>query len=152
MTELGFTMNLTSSKEDLMNIITDYEKYKTYLPDQLKNIKIIESNENETITEESIIFSNYIKKPFVQKTKHMLKNSYTHQSVLMSGPAEGSNVTVILKDNNDHGTQVDIKIELKLTWKAKFLLPLIKKWYKRVITTLLYNINNTAEIKKNENV
>ena len=36
MTELGFTMNLTSSKEDLMNIITDYEKYKTYLPDQLK--------------------------------------------------------------------------------------------------------------------
>ena len=82
----------------------------------------------------------------------MLKNSYTHQSVLMSGPAEGSNITVILKDSNDHGTQVDIKIELKLTWKAKFLLPLIKKWYKRVITTLLYNINNTAEIKKNENV
>ena len=75
MTDLGFTINLSSPKDQLMNIITDYEKYVTYLPDQLKNVKIIEKNENVTITEESIIFSNYIKKPFLQKTKHTLKNT-----------------------------------------------------------------------------
>ena len=152
MTDLGFTINLSSPKDQLMNIITDYEKYVTYLPDQLKNVKIIEKNENVTITEESIIFSNYIKKPFLQKTKHTLKNPHTHESILISGPAEGSSITVDLKNNNEEGTQVDIKIELKLSWKAKFLLPLIKKWYKRVITTLLYNINSVAEMRKNENV
>jgi ribosome-associated toxin RatA of RatAB toxin-antitoxin module len=152
MTDLEFTINLSSPKDQLMNVITDYEKYVTYLPDQLKNVEIIERNENVTITEESIIFSNYIKKPFLQKTKHILKNSYMHESILISGPAEGSSITVDLKNNNEDGTQVDIKIKLKLSWKAKFLLPLIKKWYRRVITTLLYNINNLAEMRKNENV
>ena len=45
MTDLEFTINLSSPKDQLMNVITDYEKYVTYLPDQLKNVEIIERND-----------------------------------------------------------------------------------------------------------
>jgi len=152
MAELEFTMNVSAPKKQLFDKITDYEQYPTYLPDQLRSVKVIEKNDNVVITEESIIFSNYIKKPFEQRTKHLMKNSDTHESILISGPAEGTIVNVSLKTTDTNSTQVLVKIELKLSWKAKFLLPLIKKWYKRVITTLLYNMNNLAveELEKNE--
>ena len=151
MSELEFTIDLSAPKKQLMDIITDYERYTTYLPDQLRSIKIIEKNDNVVITEESILFSNYIKKPFQQRTKHVMKNSDMHQSTLISGPAEGSIVNISLKNIDSDSTQVYVKIELKLSWKAKFLLPLIKKWYKRVIRSLLYNMNNLAEEKLEKN-
>ena len=42
MSKIEFIIELPSTKEQLMPVITDYESYSTYLPDQLKNVRILE--------------------------------------------------------------------------------------------------------------
>jgi len=149
MSKIEFIIELPSTKEQLMPVITDYESYSTYLPDQLKNVRILEKNGHEIVTQEEIFFSNILKKPFLQKSSHKLIDSKTHESRIISGPANGSTL-IIFFDDIDNGTKITVNIDLKLSLKAKFLLPLIKKWYKRIFTNLLYHINNVAmtNIKK----
>ena len=48
----------------------------------------------------------------------------------------------IIFETNNSGSKVIIKINLKLVLKAKILLPLIKKFYKIAITSVLYKMNN----------
>ena len=49
---------------------------------------------------------------------------------------------MVLNEKGD-GTNISIDIELKLSLKAIILQPLIKKWYKRILTSTLYKINNS---------
>ena len=44
-------MNLPMKKEKLFEVITNFTLLKELLPDQVKECKIIEQNNNETITE-----------------------------------------------------------------------------------------------------
>ena len=62
MSKIEFIIELPSTKEQLMPVITDYESYSTYLPDQLKNVDILEEDDNRVISEETLVFSSLIKK------------------------------------------------------------------------------------------
>ena len=66
MTILEFSLDLPSHPDQLMKLSEDYENLPRYLPDQLKSVKIIEKNETETITEETIVFITLLKKNIVQ--------------------------------------------------------------------------------------
>ena len=60
---------------------------------------------------------------------------------IISGPAKGTIIqTVFLK--TDTGTNVSFNIDLKLNLKTKILRPLIKKYYKMILTSVLYKMNN----------
>ena len=48
----------------------------------------------------------------------------------------------LILEKNETGTNVSVKINLKLSLKAIFLQPIIKKWYKRILTSSLYKMNN----------
>ena len=52
-------MNLPMKKEKLFEVITNFTLLKELLPDQVKECKIIEQNNNETITEELLKFNTY---------------------------------------------------------------------------------------------
>jgi len=67
---LEFILNLSGSCEKLIEIASNYENLPQYLPDQLKSIKIIKVNNNETIAEEELVFSSIIKNKITQQTKH----------------------------------------------------------------------------------
>jgi len=141
MSEMVFSLDLDAPVDDLMRTITDYENISKFLPDQLKNIEVIQKENNKTVTRETIFFSTLIKKPFEQESIHEIIEPNKIETTISSGPAKGSKINLIL-EKNETGTNVSVKINLKLSLKAIFLQPIIKKWYKRILTSSLYKMNN----------
>ena len=56
MANLQFQTNSPIEPEKLMSYITDFENYQKFFPHQIKSVKILDRQNNETITEETIIF------------------------------------------------------------------------------------------------
>ena len=141
MANLEFSLDLPAQPSQLMKLFEDYENLPKYLPDQLKSVKIIEKNETVTKTEETVVFRTLIKKVIVQQALHKKISDNKLNTEIISGPAKGTMIYIMFETNNS-GSKVIIKINLKLVLKAKILLPLIKKFYKIAITSVLYKMNN----------
>ena len=124
-----------------MKLSEDYENLPKYLPDQLKSVKIIEKNETETITEETIVFITLLKRNIVQQASHIKNNDNQLITEIISGPAKGTKI-ITLFEKNDSGSRVSFQLDLKLNLKAKILQPLIIKYYKMVLTSVLYKMNS----------
>ena len=141
MANLEFSLDLPAQPSQLMKLFEDYENLPKYLPDQLKSVKIIEKNETVTKTEEIVVFSTLIKKEIIQQALHKKISDNKLNTEIISGPAKGTMIYIMFETNNS-GSKVIIKINLKLVLKAKILLPLIKKFYKIALTSILYKMNN----------
>lgn len=141
MGNLDFSFNLEATPEQLMKLSEDYEKLPKYLPDQLKSVKILEINKNETKTEEVIAFSTILTKEIIQQTIHKKIDVNKLHTEIISGPAKGTTINTVFKKNKI-GTEIIFELNLKLSLKAKILQPLIKKYYKMILTSILYKMNN----------
>lgn len=141
MSKLDFSISSPISKEKLFNYIIDFEYYKNYFPNQINQILITEKNQNEIHTTEEIIFSSIIKNTIHQKSIHKLNPYENITTDIIEGPAKGSTILITLS-NTSSETEITFNAELKLSLKAKFLGPLIKKLYKRYLTALMYKISN----------
>jgi len=122
-----------------MSFIIDFERYQKFFPNQIKEVKILERQNDEIITEETIIFSTLIKSPFIQKSRHKIVSDKELFTEILEGPAKGSIIKIICS-KNDQGSQTKFDADLKLSLKAKFLAPLIKKLYKRYLTAIIFKI------------
>ena len=141
---LEFSLDLPSQPSQLMKLSEDYENLPKYLPDQLKSVRIIEKNETETKTEETIVFSTLIKKEIIQQALHKKISDNKLNTEIISEPAKGTMIYTIFETNNS-GSKIIIETDLKLILKAKILLPLIKKFYKTALTAVFYKMNNMIE-------
>ena len=150
MTNLQFSINSTVEPEKLMSFITDFEYYQKFFPNQIKEVKILERQNNEIITEETIIFSTLIKSPFVQKSRHKIISDKELFTEILEGPAKGSVVKIIC-DKNDQGSQIKFDADLRLSLKAKLLAPFIKKLYKRYLTAVIYKISELERKQQDSN-
>ena len=139
MGNLQFSINSSVEPKKLMGFIIDFERYQKFFPDQIKEVKILERQNNEIITEETIIFSTLIKSPFIQKSRHKMVSDKELFTEILEGPAKGSIIKIICS-KNDQGSQTKFDADLKLSLKAKFLAPLIKKLYKRYLTAIIFKI------------
>ena len=138
---LNFSINVPAPIDKLIGLLEDFENLPMFLPDQLKSVRILEQNDNETKTEETMVFSTIVKKEIVQEAVHKKKNDNELITDIISGPAKGTTIqTIFLK--TDTGTNVSFNIDLKLNLKTKILRPLIKKYYKMILTSILYKMNN----------
>ena len=144
MANLEFSLDLPAQPSQLMKLSEDYENLPKYLPDQLKSVRIIEKNETETKTEETIVFSTLIKKEIIQQALHKKISDNKLNTEIISGPAKGTMIYTIFETNNS-GSKIIIETDLKLILKAKILLPLIKKFYKTALTAVFYKMNNMIE-------
>ena len=144
MTILEFSLDLPAQPNQLMKLTEDYENLPKYLPDQLKSVRIIEKNETETKTEETVVFSTLIKKEIIQQALHRKISDNKLNTEIISGPAKGTMIYTIFETNNS-GSKIIIETDLKLILKAKILLPLIKKFYKTALTAVFYKMNNMLE-------
>ena len=124
-----------------MSFIIDFEYYKKFFPGQIKDIKILDRQNNAIITQESIIFTSLLKSSFVQKSRHKLVSDKELLTEIIEGPAKGSVINVKCVEN-DQGSEVKFDADLKLSLKAKFLRPFIKKFYTRYLTAIIYKINS----------
>ena len=143
MTTIDFSINLTSQKQKLIELATDYTEFPKYLPDQIKSVKILEKTETYTITEETLHLSSVISKSFTQQTKHYVLVDNLLKSEILSGPVKGSTIEAEYLEI-ENGTKVITRINVKLGLKYKFLLPLIKKSYKTFLTGILYKMHSIA--------
>ena len=143
MTTIDFSINLTSQKQKLIELATDYVEFPKYLPDQIKSVKILEKTETYTITEETLHLSTIISKSFTQQTKHYVLVDNLLKSEILSGPVKGSTIEAEYLEI-ENGTNVITRINVKLGLKYKFLLPLIKKSYKTFLTGILYKMHSIA--------
>ena len=150
MGKLQFSMNSTVEPEKLVNYITDFEQYQKFFPKQIKEVKILDRQNGEIITEETIIFSTLIKHPFVQKSCHKLISNKELLTEIVTGPAKGSVIKVICS-KSDQGSQIKFDADLKLSLKAKFLSPLIKKLYKMYLTAIIYKITQREREQQDSN-
>jgi len=150
MTNLQFSINSTVEPKKLMSFITDFEHYQKFFPNQIKEVKILERQNNEIITEETIIFSTLIKSPFVQKSRHKIISDKELFTEILEGPAKGSVVKIIC-DKNDQGSQIKFDADLRLSLKAKLLAPFIKKLYKRYLTAIIYKISELERKQQDSN-
>ena len=140
MANLQFQTNSPIESEKLMSYITDFESYLKFFPHQIKSIKILDRQDNEITTEETIIFSTLIKSAFTQKSHHKLMSDKELFTEIIEGPAKGSIIKIICT-KNDQGSQIKFDVDLKLSLKAKFLKPFIKKLYKRYLIAIVYKIS-----------
>ena len=140
---MDFSINLTSQKQKLIELATDYTEFPKYLPDQIKSVKILEKTETYTITEETLHLSTVISKSFTQQTKHYVLVDNLLKSEILSGPVKGSTIEAEYLEI-ENGTNVITRINVKLGLKYKFLLPLIKKSYKTFLTGILYKMHSIA--------
>ena len=62
---LTFSMNVPAPIDKLIKLSEDFENLPMFLPDQLKSVRILEQNDNETKTEETMVFSTIVKKEIV---------------------------------------------------------------------------------------
>lgn len=143
MGKLQFSLSLTAAPNNLLKLATDYERFSQFLPDQLKSVKIIEKKDDETTTEEILVFSSLVKNQIVQTSRHKQISQNVLFSEIVSGPAKGTTMKTTFEKINT-GTKVDVEIDLKLSLKAKFLSPIIKKLYKTVLLGILYKMNGIA--------
>ena len=140
MTNLQFQTSSPIEPEKLMSYITNFEYYQKFFPNQIKEVKILDRQNNEITTEETIIFSTLIKSAFVQKSHHKLMSDKELFTEIIEGPAKGSIIKIICT-KNDQGSQIKFDLDLKLSLKAKFLKPFIKKLYKRYLIAIVYKIS-----------
>ena len=136
---LQFSINVPIKPEKMMKFITDFEYYRNYFPAQIKEVKILDKRNNEVITEERIIFSTLIKNEIVQKSQHKLISNKELCTEIIDGPAKNTIINIICVEN-ERGSEIKFNINLKLSLKAKFLAPFIKKLYKRYLTAIIYKI------------
>ena len=141
MANLQFSIKSHLKPEKLMSFIIDFEYYKKFFPGQIKDIKILDRQNNAIITQESIIFTSLLKSSFVQKSRHKLVSDKELLTEIIEGPAKGSVINVKCVEN-DQGSEVKFDADLKLSLKAKFLRPFIKKFFTRYLTAIIYKINS----------
>ena len=58
MGNLQFSINSPVEPEKLMSFITNFELYQEFFPNQIKEVKILKREDNEIVTEETVIFSS----------------------------------------------------------------------------------------------
>ena len=140
MRKLEFSMKLESSVEELMEAIMDFEKWSTFLPIQLKSVKILKKTENETTIEEILVFKTLVKNEIKQTSIYKKISDNSIHSQIISGPAKGTetNISFLVIES---GVEVSVDIELKLSLKARFLSPIIKKVFKSFLQGILLKID-----------
>ncbi len=139
-------MNMESDVEKVFAKLIDFESMPKLLPRQLKNVEIISKKENQIMTRETLVFKTIVKNEITQESSHEVGNNEI-KTTITSGPAKNSVIKMKL-ERRDSGSNIIINIDLKLSLKARILLPIIKKAYSSLLTGVLYKIDTLIMEKK----
>ena len=145
---MEFSMNMESSVEEVFKKLIDFESMPDLLPRQLKNVEIISKKLDQIVTRETLVFKTIVKNEIVQESSHEIGDNKI-KTVITSGPAKDSEINMKL-EKRDSGSTIIINIDLKLSLKARILLPIIKKAYQSLLTGILYKIDALI-MEKNRN-
>ncbi len=143
MSELKFEIMLPANHEKLFQMATDYKNIQQFFTRQIESIKVINSEDNRTTTEETLVLTSFVKAKITQQTIHEIQKPNIINSKVISGPFVGSTLSVIF-DKKDDGSRISVTVNFKVSLKYKILTPMVKKYYKIILTGLLYKMNTIA--------
>lgn len=63
---------------------------------------------------------------------------------IIDGPAKGSIINIFCHDTSS-GSEIKITVDLKLSFKALFLKPIIRKFYQKYLNALIFKIIKRIE-------
>jgi len=140
MSRLNYSINLQAKPLDLMDLMRNFDLYQVFLPQQLKDINIIEKNSEHTIIELTLMFSTILKKEIKIKVLHKILSENQVKLEIISGTGKGS-MAEIKFEEVESVTNVIVDLNLELGLKMKIFLPIIKKTYKQVLMSVFYKMN-----------
>ena len=140
MSRLNYSINLQARPLDLMDLMSNFESYQVFLPQQLSDINIIEKNSEHTIIELTLMFSTILKKEIKIKVLHKILPENQVELEIISGTGKGS-IANIKFEEIESVTNVIVDLNLELGLKMKIFLPIIKKTYKTVLMSIFYKMN-----------
>ena len=140
MSRLNYSINLQAKPLDLMDLMRNFELYQVFLPQQLKDINIIEKNSEHTIIELTLMFSTILKKEIKIKVLHKILSENQVKLEIISGTGKGS-MAEIKFEEVESVTNVIVDLNIELGLKMKIFLPIIKKTYKQVLMSVFYKMN-----------
>ena len=140
MSRLNYSINLQAKPLDLMDLMSNFESYQVFLPQQLSDINIIEKNSEHTIIELTLMFSTILKKEIKIKVLHKILPENQVELEIISGTGKGS-IANIKFEEIESVTNVIVDLNLELGLKMKIFLPIIKKTYKTVLMSIFYKMN-----------
>ena len=136
---MEFSMNMEANVEEIFKKLIDFESMPKLLPRQLKNVEIISKKENQILTRETLVFKTIVKNEITQESSHEIGINEI-KTTITTGPAKNS-IIIMKLIKKDLGSNVTINIDLKLSLKARILLPVVKKAYSSLLTGVLYKID-----------
>ena len=112
--EIKLITTVNIDKNDIFDVMTDLEKYKLILPDNVVSIKIINQTDNMIYAEEEFS-EKFIKSKFL--VKHTIEPYESHLIEILDGDAEG---TTFLQtyDIDDKSGQTIITTKVNLDFKG----------------------------------
>ena len=140
MSRLNYSINLQAKPLDLMDLMSNFESYRVFLPQQLRDINIIEKNSEHTIIELTLMFSTILKKEIKIKVLHKILSENQVKLEIISGTGKGSMANIKFEEV-ESVTNVIVDLNLELGLKMKIFLPIIKKTYKQVLMSIFYKMN-----------
>jgi len=141
-------MQMESNPDDIFAELINFQNMPNLLPRQLKKVEIISEKENQVMTRETLVFKTIVKNEIVQESTHEIGNNEI-KTIITSGPAKNTIINMKVKQK-ENGSNVEIIIDLKLSLKAKILLPIVKKVYANLLTGILYKIDTLIAEKKSK--
>lgn len=141
-------MQMESDPDDIFAELINFHNMPNLLPRQLKKVEIMSEKENQIMTRETLVFKTIVKNEIVQESTHEIGNNEI-KTIITSGPAKNTIINMKVKQK-ENGSNVEIIIDLKLSLKAKILLPIVKKVYANLLTGILYKIDTLIAEKKSK--
>jgi len=103
-------------RERILEIITNYSNYQSWLSQYFPSVRIISVRPNTTLVEEHRMISG---KELVVMAKHMVNYPQTHETFFVGGDAKGSHI-VEEYEQLLQGTKITVTVDFKPTLSMKF--------------------------------
>ena len=150
MEEKIFSQKFDVKCSELFKVAIDFENFKTFCPNQIKEIKIIKKYDTKVETEEILTFNTYFKNSIIkQKTIHDVEPSKKITSKIIEGPFKGTTVKIEFQEIENQ-TNVNVLGDIKVSLRYIVLKPIIKKIQKGIIMALIYQMKNSIDNSNNE--
>ena len=147
MVTMNYSFELDCNERDFFKILTNYENLSNYLPRKLKKIEILDSHDNYTTIEATILLRTIIKKEFSQKIRIEKKSEKDISIEILGGIAKGTHITISVLMQKEK-TLCDVNSDVKLSLKTVILYPIIKKEYNSFLSGVFKKMSIDAKQTK----
>ncbi len=143
MPKFSFTKIVNVDRDNIFNVITDFENLAKIFPKYFKSLKIISKSGNTTKLEEELEF---LGKKLNVTVDHIVEKPDKHTVIMLDGPGKNTKFEETFEKISE-GTKITIDVDLVLNGKFKVMGFFAKTKIKNKMSQAL---DEFAEVAKND--